>query len=116
MSFEELANAVEHSVIERTTALAGASNLDWIGAEPLGGGDRIGRHASLNTRLLSEIPGTAASGSDLHPVVIGGCLGAAVGTLFHAWFPGLVPNVGPFTIVGMAGFFAGVAKTTISTL
>ena len=27
-----------------------------------------------------------------------------------------MPNVGPFTIVGMAGFFAGVAKTPISTL
>src|SRR5262249_50092536 len=49
-------------------------------------------------------------------MVIGGCLGAVVGTVFHAWFPALVPNVGPFTIVGMAGFFAGVAKTPISTL
>jgi CIC family chloride channel protein len=49
-------------------------------------------------------------------MVSGGCLGACVGTVFHGWFPNLVPNVGPFTIVGMAGFFAGVAKTPISTL
>jgi CIC family chloride channel protein len=61
--------------------------------------------------------GSGGSGGVFGPsMVIGGCLGAAVGTLFHAWLPGLVPDVGPFTIVGMAGFFAGVAKTPISTL
>jgi len=61
--------------------------------------------------------GSGGSGGVFGPsMVIGGCLGAVVGTLFHAWFPEVVPNVGPFTIVGMAGFFAGVAKTPISTL
>ena len=61
--------------------------------------------------------GSGGSGGVFGPsMVIGGCLGAAVGTVFHAWFPGVVPDVGPFTIVGMAGFFAGVAKTPISTL
>ena len=61
--------------------------------------------------------GSGGSGGVFGPsMVIGGCLGAAVGTLFHAWLPGVVPDVGPFTIVGMAGFFAGVAKTPISTL
>jgi CIC family chloride channel protein len=61
--------------------------------------------------------GSGGSGGVFGPsMVIGGCLGAAVGTVFHAWFPGIVPNVGPFTIVGMAGFFAGVAKAPISTL
>lgn len=61
--------------------------------------------------------GSGGSGGVFGPsMVIGGCVGAAVGTLFHAWFPEVVPNVGPFTIVGMAGFFAGVAKTPISTL
>jgi chloride channel protein, CIC family len=61
--------------------------------------------------------GSGGSGGVFGPsMVIGGCLGACVGTVFHVWFPGLVPNVGPFTIVGMAGFFAGVAKTPISTL
>ncbi len=61
--------------------------------------------------------GSGGSGGVFGPsMVIGGCLGACVGTVFHAWAPGLVPDVGPFTIVGMAGFFAGVAKTPISTL
>ena len=61
--------------------------------------------------------GSGGSGGVFGPsMVIGGCLGAAVGTVFHLWLPGLVPDVGPFTIVGMAGFFAGVAKAPISTL
>ncbi len=61
--------------------------------------------------------GSGGSGGVFGPsMVIGGCLGASVGTMFHAWLPGVVPDVGPFTIVGMAGFFAGVAKTPISTL
>jgi chloride channel protein, CIC family len=61
--------------------------------------------------------GSGGSGGVFGPsMVIGGCLGAVVGTLFNTWFPNLVPNIGPFTIVGMAGFFAGVAKTPISTL
>jgi len=61
--------------------------------------------------------GSGGSGGVFGPsVVIGGSLGAVVGTLFHAWVPTLVPDVGPFAIVGMAGFFAGVAKTPISTL
>ncbi|MCA9679895.1 MAG: chloride channel protein [Kofleriaceae bacterium] len=61
--------------------------------------------------------GSGGSGGVFGPsMVIGGCLGAVVGTMFHAWFPDVVPNVGPFTIVGMAGFFAGVAKAPISTL
>jgi CIC family chloride channel protein len=61
--------------------------------------------------------GSGGSGGVFGPsMVIGGCLGAAVGTVFHSWFPAMVPDVGPFTIVGMAGFFAGVAKTPISTL
>jgi CIC family chloride channel protein len=61
--------------------------------------------------------GSGGSGGVFGPsMVIGGCLGASVGTVFHVWFPEIVPNVAPFAIVGMAGFFAGVAKTPISTL
>jgi CIC family chloride channel protein len=61
--------------------------------------------------------GSGGSGGVFGPsMVIGGCLGACVGTVFHAWMPEVVPDVAPFTIVGMAGFFAGVAKTPISTL
>lgn len=61
--------------------------------------------------------GSGGSGGVFGPaMVIGGCLGAAVGTLFHQWIPDVVPHVGAFTIVGMAGFFAGAANTPISTL
>ena len=61
--------------------------------------------------------GSGGSGGVFGPsMVIGGSVGAVIGTVLHAWWPEVVPNIGPFTIVGMAGFFAGVAKTPISTL
>jgi CIC family chloride channel protein len=61
--------------------------------------------------------GSGGSGGVFGPaMVIGGTLGALVGSVFHQWIPDVVPNVGPFTIVGMAGFFAGAANTPISTL
>lgn len=61
--------------------------------------------------------GSGGSGGVFGPaMVIGGCLGAAVGSVFHAMTPSLAPDVGPFTIVGMAGFFAGAANTPVSTL
>jgi hypothetical protein len=61
--------------------------------------------------------GSGGSGGVFGPsMVIGGCLGGLVGGLFHQWLPHVVPDVGPFTIVGMAGFFAGAANAPISTL
>ncbi len=47
-------------------------------------------------------------------MVIGGGVGGAVGIAFQQW--GLVANPGAFVIVGMCGFFAGAAKTPISTI
>ena len=41
-------------------------------------------------------------------MVIGGCLGGAVGIVFHSLFPDLVKQPQAFAIVGMAGFFSGV--------
>ncbi len=49
-------------------------------------------------------------------MVIGGCLGSAVGKYFHDLFPALVQQPQTFTIVGMAGFFAGAAHAPISTI
>lgn len=49
-------------------------------------------------------------------MVIGGCTGAAVGSLLHRLWPGLVPHPEIYGIVGMAGFFAGCAHTPISTI
>lgn len=49
-------------------------------------------------------------------MVIGGCVGGAVGLLLNAHFPQMAPQPAAFVVVGMAGFFAGVANTPISTL
>lgn len=49
-------------------------------------------------------------------MVIGGCVGAAVGLVFHDFWPELVPNPESFAIVGMAGFFAGCAHAPFSTI
>jgi CIC family chloride channel protein len=49
-------------------------------------------------------------------MVIGGCLGAAVGEFFHSLAPTLVPHPRAYAIVGMAGFFAGCAHAPISTI
>ena len=47
---------------------------------------------------------------------IGAMLGGAVGQLAHAWFPGIVSSPGAFALVGMAAFFAGVAKAPLGAL
>ena len=49
-------------------------------------------------------------------MVIGGCLGAAVGLTFQSVWPNLVTEPGAFAVVGMAGFFSGVARAPISTI
>jgi CIC family chloride channel protein len=49
-------------------------------------------------------------------MVIGGCLGGAVGQFFHGAWPNLVPHPEVYTVVGMAGFFAGCAHAPISTI
>jgi len=49
-------------------------------------------------------------------IVIGGCLGAAIGKLFHAWLPDVIVQPEAFAIVGMAGFFAGAARAPFSTI
>ncbi len=47
---------------------------------------------------------------------IGAMIGGAVGTLCHDLFPELAPQVAPFVVVGMGGFFAGVANAPIASL
>ena len=49
-------------------------------------------------------------------MVIGGCVGAAVGLMFQSIVPSLVTEPEAFAVVGMAGFFAGVARAPISTI
>jgi CIC family chloride channel protein len=43
-------------------------------------------------------------------------LGGVVGKLGNLYFPGIVEHSGAFALVGMAGFFAGVAKAPIGAL
>jgi CIC family chloride channel protein len=49
-------------------------------------------------------------------MVIGGCLGAAVGLAFQSMWPTVVTSPEAFAVVGMAGFFSGVARAPISTI
>lgn len=49
-------------------------------------------------------------------LVIGGALGAMVGITGTNLFPGIVENYAPFVVVGMAGFFAGVANAPIASV
>ncbi len=61
--------------------------------------------------------GSGGSGGVFAPsMVIGGMIGAAVGTALQRWLPGVVMQPAAFALVGMAGFFAGVAKTPVSSL
>lgn len=60
--------------------------------------------------------GSGGSGGVFGPsMVIGGCSGVAIGKMCNTFWPGLV-NPGAFGVVGMAGFFAGVAHAPISTI
>jgi len=47
---------------------------------------------------------------------IGAMLGGAFGLLCHAVFPELAPQPQAFVLVGMGGFFAGVAKVPLTSL
>ncbi len=49
-------------------------------------------------------------------MVIGGCVGSAVGLLFHSLWPTVVTRPEAFGLVGMAGFFAGCGHAPFSTI
>ena len=49
-------------------------------------------------------------------MVIGASVGAALGIVLNGLVPTMAPHPGAFALVGMAGFFAGVARTPISTM
>ncbi len=61
--------------------------------------------------------GSGGSGGVFAPsVMIGGCLGGVAGSLFHHFLPNIVTHPTAFVLVGMAGFFAGVAKAPLSAI
>lgn len=73
--------------------------------------------ALVKILTTSSTIGSGGSGGVFGPsMVIGGCTGAAVGVLLHDLWPKLVPNPAVYTILGMAGFFAGCAHAPISTI
>jgi len=73
----------------------------------------VGMFKILTTSLTI---GSGGSGGVFGPsMVIGGCSGVALGKICNAIWPNLV-NPGAFGVVGMAGFFAGVAHAPISTI
>lgn len=73
--------------------------------------------AFLKIAATSFTISSGGSGGVFGPsLFIGAMLGGAVGQFAHAWFPGIVSSPGAFALVGMAAFFAGVAKAPIGAL
>lgn len=62
--------------------------------------------------------GSGGSGGIFAPsLFIGAMLGSGVGALAHRLLPGVVlPSQAAFAVVGMGGFFAGVARVPLSSL
>jgi CIC family chloride channel protein len=61
--------------------------------------------------------GSGGAGGVFGPsMVIGGTLGAAVGIAAHNLWPSVCTHPESFAVVGIAGFFAGVARAPISTI
>lgn len=74
----------------------------------------VGLFKILTTSLTVSSGG---SGGVFGPaMVIGGCMGSAVGKLMAALWPQVVTQPATFAVVGMAGFFAGCARAPFSTI
>lgn len=73
--------------------------------------------------VLAKIVGTSltlssgGSGGDFAPsLAVGAMLGAIVGQTAAAWFPALELFPGCYALVGMGGFFAGIANVPITAI
>ena len=95
-----------------------------------------GGYGTMQEALLGELPvrlmfllvflkiaatsfslSSGGSGGIFAPALfIGSVLGGAFGQLAHAWFPSIVSSPGGFALVGMATFFACVAKCPLGAL
>lgn len=61
--------------------------------------------------------GSGGSGGVFGPsIVIGGCLGGAVGLFFHNLMPEIITSPHAMVILGMAGFFSAASNAPISTI
>lgn len=73
--------------------------------------------AIIKVLTTSLTVGSGGSGGVFGPsMVIGGCVGAGLGKVCQQWLPGFSGESGAFAVVGMAGFFAGVANAPFSTI
>lgn len=77
----------------------------------------------MSLLVLAKIAATSfsiasgGSGGVFAPsLAIGALLGAVVGQTAAQWFPGLAINPACYALVGMGGFFSGVAKTPIASI
>ena len=88
--------------------------------------EAINSHLSLSLMLflvLAKILATSftissgGSGGVFAPsLFIGAMLGGAFGAVCNSLFPGAAPPIEAFVLVGMGGFFAGVAKVPLTAL
>ena len=62
------------------------------------------------------IPSGGSGGVFAPSLVVGALIGGAFGAVAHSLFPSVVQDPRAYVLVGMAGFFAGVAKTPITSL
>jgi len=88
----------------------------------------IDSHAGLPLTLMALLVGakilatsltisSGGSGGVFAPsLFIGAMLGGAFGQLCHDLFPTVAPDPAAFVLVGMGGFFAGVAKVPLTAL
>ncbi len=73
--------------------------------------------AALKIVATSLTISSGGSGGVFGPsLVIGGALGAAFGAAAQQYLPGLAPEPAACIMVGMGGFFAGVAKTPFAAV
>lgn len=73
--------------------------------------------AGLKMLTTSITIGSGGSGGVFGPsLLIGGLVGAAIGCCCHAFLHVYVPPLPVFVVLGMAGFFAGVANAPIGSL
>ena len=96
----------------------GYGTLQQAAADPA----KVGMTMLLGVALIKVLTtsatiGSGGSGGVFGPsMVIGGCTGGAMGQGLHRLWPSLVPEPAIYTVVGMAGFFAGCAHAPISTI
>lgn len=69
------------------------------------------------TMATSMTIGSGMSGGMFAPALfVGGMSGGVVGQLAHQWWPDIARQPGGYVLVGMAAFFAGIAKAPIGPL